>query len=111
MKLKLAALALMAGSSLFAQSYYYGDRYYADRDLRSDYRDLAADQARANQLRADIARDEYQLRLARDYGDYWRARRIQADLNRDRAALNALLRDMRHDRRDIRHDQWERGYR
>src|SRR5579872_3870752 len=98
MKLTLAALALMAGGTLFAD------------DLHRDYRDYAADQARLSQLQADVNRDQYQLREARERGDWYRARSIQNDLNRDRAALNALRRDMSHDRRDIHRDQWERGY-
>jgi hypothetical protein len=122
MKLKLVALMLVAGSSLFAKSHWsfsigvggyapaYAPGYYYDAqraDLNNDYRDLAADRAQAARLRADIARDEDRLDRALYYGNRWEANRISADLARDRAALDALERDMAHDRRDIRHDQWE----
>jgi hypothetical protein len=107
MKLKLIALMVAAGTSMFAQSAYYGE----GRDLRGDYRDLANDRAQADRLRADIARDRFQLHQARERGDRWEANRISGDMARDQASLNALMRDMGRDRRDIHHDQWERDYR
>ena len=75
------------------------------RDLRGDYRDIQRDYAQADRLRADIARDQYQLDQARRYGDRYAAKRISRDLQHDQKALYHLMRDIRHDRRDIHRDQ------
>ena len=122
MKAKLIALLLVAGGSLFAESrfsviigggpgYYpvQGGPYrsYQRQDLREDYRDIQRDYAQVDRLRADIARDRYQLHEALEDGDEWRASRIARDLARDQRALDALLRDIARDHRDIRHDEQE----
>jgi septal ring factor EnvC (AmiA/AmiB activator) len=107
MKSKIVALLLVAGASLFAQSGFYGDRYYQRQDLRADYRDLRKDYAQVDRLRADIARDRYRLNRALAYGNEWQAQRIASDLARDQRALNALLADIARDHRDIRHDERE----
>jgi hypothetical protein len=129
MTTKLIGLLLVAGGSLFAESHfsvifggapgYYGSqaeayRYYQRRDLHEDYRDIQNDYAQVDRLRADIARDRYQLHEALEAGDEWRASSIARDLARDQRALDALLRDIARDHRDIRRDQQElnqnRGY-
>jgi len=122
MKTKLIALMLMAGGSLFAETHfsviiggapaYYPPpppayRVYQRQDLREDYRDIQRDYEQVDRLRADIARDRYQLHQALEVGDEWRASNIARDLARDQRALNALLRDIARDRRDIRHDEHE----
>ena len=122
MKTKLIALMLMAGGSLFAETHfsviiggapaYYAPpppayRAYQRQDLREDYRDIQRDYQQVDRLRADIARDRYQLRQALEVGDEWRASNIARDIARDQQALNALLRDIARDRRDIRHDEYE----
>lgn len=97
----LAAAALaFCGTAAKAQ-----DRYYDRQDLRGDYRDIQRDYAQADRLRADIARDYYERDQALRYGDRYRARQISRDIDRDKHALKALERDMRHDRRDIHRDQ------
>ncbi len=129
MKTKLLALMLVAGGSLFAESHfsviigggpgYYPPpppsyRVYQRQDLHEDYRDIQHDYEQVDRLRADIARDRYQLHEALEDGDEWRASRIARDLARDQRALDALLRDIARDRGDIRHDEQElhreRGY-
>ena len=107
MKFKLMPLLLLAGGSLFAQGYYgyYGDRYDQRRDLHEDYRDLRHDYARLDRLRADIARDRYQLNAALARGDEWAATRIARDLARDQRALRALQADINRDHHDIHQDQ------
>src|SRR6266436_3915246 len=123
MKTKLIALMLFAGSSAFAESHwsisiggyapgYYPPppapyRVYQRQDLREDYRDIQRDYEQVDRLRADIARDRYQLNQALEDGDEWRASRIARDLARDQRALDALLRDIARDHRDIRHDEQE----
>jgi hypothetical protein len=107
MKAKIVALLLVAGGSLFAQSGFYGDRYYQRQDLRGDYRDLRNDYAQVDRLRADIARDRYRLNRALAYGDEWQAQRNASDLARDQRALNALLADIARDHRDIRQHERE----
>ena len=111
----------MAGGSVFAESHfsafiggapgYYPEgvpyRYYQRQDLREDYRDIQRDYAQVDRLRADIARDRYQLQQTLGNGDEWQASRIARDLARDQRALNALLQDIARDRRDIRHDERE----
>lgn len=76
-----------------------------NRDLRRDYRDVQGDYARLDALRADVARDRYQLDQARRSGDRYAAHQIKRDLNRDEHAMHALEHDIRHDRHDIRQDQ------
>jgi septal ring factor EnvC (AmiA/AmiB activator) len=129
MKTKLIVLMLAAGGSLFAESRfsviigggqgYYSPspapyRYYQRQDLHEDYRDIQQDYAQADRLRADIARDRFQLHEAIERGDEWQASRIARDLARDQRALDVLLRDIARDHRDIRHDEQqldrERGY-
>ena len=63
--------------------------------------------AQVDRLRADIARDRYQLQQALEYGDEWRASAIARDLARDQRALAAVMRDIAHDHRDIHRDQQE----
>jgi hypothetical protein len=118
---KLAALTVIAAGSLLAESHfsvtiggapgYYAPeapyRYYQRQDLREDYRDVQHDYAQVDRLRADIARDRYQLQQAWQNGDEWRASNIARDLARDQRALDALLRDIARDRRDIHRDQEE----
>jgi len=131
MRTKLIALMLLAGGSAFAESHWsisiggFAPGYYPPpppppysvyqrQDLHEDYRDIQRDYAQVDRLRADIARDRYQLDAALENGDEWRASRIARDLARDQRALDALLRDIARDHRDIRHDEQElnrgRGY-
>ncbi len=98
---KFSAGILAVASFLFSGIARADDR----RDLRGDYRDVQRDYARVDQLRADIARDQYQLDQARRYGDHLAAKRISRDLRHDQKALDRQLRDIRRDQRDIRHDQ------
>lgn len=103
---KLSALILAAGTLFLGDAAAHAqDRYYDRQDLRGDYRDIHGDYARLDQLRADIARDQYRLNQARYAGDRWAAHQIARDLDRDRHAYRALAHDIKHDRRDIRHDQ------
>jgi hypothetical protein len=97
-----AALAFSGGLAV-AQN-----RYWEAQDLREDHRDLRHDYAEVDRLRADIARDQYRLNEARFYGNRGEANRIARDIARDQAKLDALLRDIAHDRRDIRSDERER---
>ncbi len=85
----------------------YEDRYYEGRDLRHDYRDLHYDYAAVDRLRADVARDRWRLNEDIRCGRQYRAADDAADLARDQRALGALMRDIRHDRRDIRRDWHE----
>ncbi len=107
MKLKLMPLLLLTGGSLFAQNYYGydGNRSYQRQDLHGDYRDLRHDYAQLDRLRADVARDRYQLDAALARGDEWAATRIAGDLARDQRALRALQADIDRDHRDVREDQ------
>jgi len=123
MKTKLIALMLVAAGSTFAESHWsisiggYAPGYYPPppasysvyqrQDLHEDYRDIQRDYQQVDRLRADIARDRYQLNRALEDGDEWRASRIARDLARDQRALDALLRDIARDHRDIRRDERE----
>lgn len=107
MKLTWMPMLLLAGGSLFAQDQYgyYGSRNYQQQDLRDDYRDLRHDYAQLDRLRADVARDRYQLNETLERGDEWAASRIARDLARDQRALDALEADVNRDHRDVRHDR------
>jgi hypothetical protein len=89
-----AGLSMAAAPGVFAQSYYGYDR---DRDLRHDYR-------REQALMNDIARDRARLNEDIRCGRQGAAARDAADLARDQRALESL-------RRDVRFDQYARGYR
>ncbi len=75
-----------------ALAQYYPPAPYVNRDLRRDY-------ARADHLRADIARDRERLERARYQGRYRDADRIARDLARDQARLAAIERDIQRDQR------------
>ena len=67
------------------------DRDFYHRDLRNDY-------ARAGALRRDIAADRFRLNEDLRCGRPLAARAVARDIARDRAALRAQYRDIRHDR-------------
>jgi hypothetical protein len=103
----LAGLAVAAAGTLSARDWdgpWHG-RDYQRQDLRHDYRDLNGDYARVNAMRADIARDRARLNEDIRCGRQTAAARDAADLARDQRALDAQLRDIRHDRRDIYRDE------
>jgi hypothetical protein len=108
MKTKLITIVLLAGSSLFAQGAWHE---------REEFRDVRNDQVRLERLRADIARDRFELRRAFQSGDRWAAARIEQDLVRDHREFEALRRDISYDRHEIwedrfaHRDRFERGYR
>lgn len=97
--LTTAALGLAQGSLFAADGYW--DRLHDRNDLRHDY-------ARVDRQNADIHNDLYRRNEALEHGNYGAASRIQADINRDRAARDRQVRDIRHDRRDLYRDRWER---
>jgi hypothetical protein len=81
------------------------------QDLRSDYRDINHDYVRANQIRADIARDQARLNEDIRCGRTAAAWHDRQDIARDQRVLGAQMRDIRHDqydvsrdRQDLRHD-------
>jgi hypothetical protein len=78
-----------------------GGRDYQRQDLRHDYRDLSGDYARVNAMRADIARDRTRLNEDIRCGREAAAARDATDLARDQRALEAQLRDIRHDQREF----------
>jgi len=69
----------------------------AQPPLRYENRDLRRDQARADRLRADIARDRERMERARYQGRYREADRLARDLSRDEARLAAVQRDIQRD--------------
>lgn len=91
-----ASVALVVGMAI------PGGLSAADWDRRD--RDLRIDYARVDRLRADIAHDQWRLDQDIRAGRRRAAYRDERDLERDQQALNALLRDIHHDRRDLRHD-------
>ncbi len=102
MKSKLITLLLVAGTTVFAQGGWHA---------REEQRDLRQDEIRMERLRADVARDRFELNRARAFGDRWRANQIARDLARDQGEFEALRRDMAHDRHELWEDRFGRGYR
>jgi hypothetical protein len=102
----LAGLAVGAAATLSAHDWddEWRGRDYQRQDLRHDHRDLSGDYARVNAMRADIARDRARLNEDIRCGREAAAARDAADLARDQRALEAQLRDIRHDQRDIYRD-------
>jgi hypothetical protein len=103
----LAGLAVGAAGTLSAHDWddeWHG-RDHRRQDLRHDYRDLSGDYARVNAMRADIARDTSRLNEDIRCGREAAAARDAADLARDQRALEAQLRDIRHDQRGIYRDE------
>ena len=78
--------------------------YWRWRDTYNDRRDLHYDYARVNRMRADIARDRARMDEDIRCGREAAAARDAADLARDQRALDAQLRDIRRDRRDLYRD-------
>jgi hypothetical protein len=100
-----AGVALPGASTLAAQEPYGRDIHNDRRDLRHDYRDMSHDYANVDRLRADLARDQFQIDEALRCGRPWEAERIRRDMSRDRAALEYQFRDIRRDRADTRYDR------
>ena len=88
------ATALMSGGTMLA-----GDRYFDRQDIRHD-------EAAISRLRADIARDRCRLDEDSRAGRRREAARDASDLARDQRALDAKLRDVRHDRNDYYRDSY-----
>ena len=70
------------------------DLRYDRQDLREDYRDLGQDYARADRMRAEMARDQARLNEDIRCGRTAQARRDAQDLARDRRALGTQMRDI-----------------
>ena len=102
----LAGLAVAAAGTLSARDWdeSWRGRDYQRQDLRHDYRDLRNDYTRVNAMSADIARDRARLNEDIRCGREAAAARDAADLARDQRALEAQLRDIRHEQRDIYRD-------
>ena len=98
-----AGLLLAAVMALPATAQDWGYRHEQYRDLRRDY-------ARVERLRADIARDRARLDEDIRCGRSRAASRDAADLARDQRALEAQLRDIHHDRRELREGYYSSGY-
>ena len=88
------ATALMSGGTMLADG-RYGDR-----------QDIRRDEAAISRLRADIARDRCRLDADIRAGRRREAARDADDLARDQRALDARLRDVRHDRNDYFRDSY-----
>jgi hypothetical protein len=101
-------MATAGVSTLSAQE--WRSPYVDHRDIAADHRDVNRDYARVNAIRADIARDQARLNEDIRCGRRQAAYRDRLDLARDNAQLNAQLRDIRHDRNDIRRD-YDRDWR
>ena len=71
----------------------------------ADWRGVRNDYGRIDRMQADIARDRARLNADIRRGRQDAAARDASDLARDQRALNAQLRDIRRDQRDIHHDQ------
>ena len=80
------------------------DGYWQRRDIRNDRRDLRNDYARVDRMRADIARDRWRMNEDIRCGRGPAAAAEAADLARDQRVLDAQLRDIHRDRRDLRRD-------
>ena len=103
----LAGLAVGAAGTLSARDWddsWHG-RDYQRQDLRHDYRDLSGDYARVNAMRPDIARDRARLNEDIRCGREAAAARDAADPARGQRALEAQLRDIRHNQNDIYRDE------
>jgi hypothetical protein len=98
----LAGLAVGAAGTLSARD--WDDARRGDYQ-RHEYRDLRGDQARVYAMRADIARDRARLNEDIRCGREAAAAKDAADLARDQRALEAQLRDIRHDQRDLYRDE------
>ena len=89
MRYKMIAMAALTAGMLFSTSTAKADDNYR-RDLRHDY-------ANADRLRADIARDRYQMQEDYRCGRPWAAQAKARDIERDQRALDRQMRDIRHD--------------
>ena len=98
-------MAATGVTTLSAQDWH--DAYRDRQEVRSDYRDSNYDYARANGLRADIARDRARMNEDIRCGRSATAARDAQDLARDQRSLNAQGFNIRHDRQDFRRDYRE----
>ena len=103
--LALMAAGLTLGGVTQLSATDWRDMNHDRQDLREDYRDLRVDRIQVNRLRADIARDQVRLNENIRFGRDRAAAQDARDLARDQRALDALLRDIRHDRVDTYRDR------
>ena len=96
-------MALSGAPALSAQQPYGRYMVRDRRDPGGDYRGVGRDYANVDRMRADIARDEWQLHETIRCGRSSDAARIARDLARDQQALDYQLRDIRRDRAGARY--------
>jgi len=99
----VAAGVVVSGSVAKAE-----DPYWDRRDQRHDRQDLRRDYARVDDLRADMARDQWRLNEDLRCGRLRAAEREARDMARDQRTLNAKRRDIRRDRSDMYWDRRDR---
>jgi len=92
-----------AGLALSCTTAKAQDPYWQQRDLRHDY-------ARADRLRNDIARDQWQRDRALAEGRYGKASHIERDIAHDQRKLDRQYRDIHRDQRNLRYDYYGRPY-
>ena len=92
------ATALMSGGTMLA-----GERY-------GDRQDFRRDEATISRLRGEIARDRWRLDEDIRAGRRREASRDAEKLACDQRALDARLRDVRHDRNDYYRDNYRGRY-
>ena len=97
-KWMLAAGMMLAGAAALPAADWRDSSYREQPAVRADYREVRRGYAAVDRLRDQIGVDR--ARLADDYrhGRRWAVDRDRAELNRHQRALDALLRDLRHDR-------------
>ena len=96
-----AALMLTGASSAFAQSDIYRDL----RDIRRDRADIYRDQSKLREERGERNYDARREWRAIEQGN-WRAARYWDDRRRhEQYDIDAIKRDLRHDRGDLARDK------
>jgi hypothetical protein len=97
-----AAGLVLSGTAAKAENPYWEARdiYHDRQDLRRDNRDLRHDYVQRENLRDDIAYDQWRLNQAIRSGNDRAAAAQAADLARDQRHLKNLQRDIRHDQAD-----------
>jgi hypothetical protein len=112
------AVAVPGASTLLAQSRYSDGRdVREDRlEVRRDYRDAAQDRSAIERLRAEVARDQWQLNEDARRGRRFAAAQDARELARDQRDVRNLMDvrqhdqvDLNRDRRDLRNDYRDRN--
>ena len=102
-------VGLVLGAALPGATALAAQDWHGDRDAYRDRQDLRRDHGNVERLRTAIARDQRRLNEDMRHRRWEAVEWDRRQLARDQWALDAQLRGIRHDRRDLGEDSYRNG--